>query len=158
MFKGRNTENDEPPPQQPAAAAAASPASPTTSASSAADPIDTPSQSSFGFSSQSTMGQEPEVVESHEEERPTDSHHLADMAVKEKPVEEKGHAEVEHGEIEVKNLGWNTQADKVSQPMVGGLTNEELWILVRRFDKVGRPGQGFGATLKSVVPLRVVVC
>ncbi|KAF6812947.1 hypothetical protein CPLU01_14777 [Colletotrichum plurivorum] len=136
MFKGRHTEDDEPPPQQPVPAAAATPASPTTSASSAADPVGTPSQSSFGFSSQSTMGQEePEIVEAHEEERPTDSHHLADMAVKEKPAEEKGHAEVEHGEIEVKNLGWNTQADKVSQPMVGGLTNEELWILVRRFDK-----------------------
>ncbi|GKT50833.1 uncharacterized protein ColSpa_11014 [Colletotrichum spaethianum] len=99
--------------------------------------IDTPpSQSSYGYSSQSTMGQEPEIVEAHEEERPTDSHHLADMATKEKPLEEKGHAELQHADVEVKNLGWNNPPSKVSQPMIGGLTNEELWILVRRFDKL----------------------
>jgi len=94
-----------------------------------------PSQSSYGYSSQSTMGQEPEIVEAHEEERPTDSHYLADMATKQKPLEERGHAELDHGDVEVKNLGWNNPPSMVSQPMIGGLTNEELWILVRRFDK-----------------------
>lgn len=83
------------------------------------------------------MGQEPEIVEAYEDDRPTDSHYLADMATKEKPIEEKGHAELDHGDIEVKNLGWNNPPSRVPQPMIGGLTNEELWILVRRFDKVG---------------------
>ncbi|KAK1457845.1 hypothetical protein CMEL01_15828 [Colletotrichum melonis] len=134
MFKGKPSDIDEmdshaPPPPPPTTAPPPPPV--------ASEPgVDTPaSQSSYGYSSQSTMGQEPEIVEGHEEERPTDSHHLADMAAKEKPIEEKGHAELDHDHVEVKNLGWNNPPSKVAQPMVGGLSNEDLWILVRRFDK-----------------------
>ncbi|GKT94423.1 LOW QUALITY PROTEIN: hypothetical protein Ct61P_12273 [Colletotrichum tofieldiae] len=120
----------QPPPPPPPTAA---PPPPPVASDSGADTP--PSQSSHGYSSESTMAQEPEIVEAHEEERPTDSHHLADMASREKPLEEKGHAELDHADVEVKNLGWNNPPSKVSQPMVGGLTNEDLWILVRRFDK-----------------------
>ncbi|GKT70685.1 hypothetical protein ColTof4_03108 [Colletotrichum tofieldiae] len=135
MFKGRpSTDTDDmasqPPPPPPPTAA---PPPPPVASDSGADTP--PSQSSHGYSSESTMAQEPEIVEAHEEERPTDSHHLADMASREKPLEEKGHAELDHADVEVKNLGWNNPPSKVSQPMVGGLTNEDLWILVRRFDK-----------------------
>ncbi|OBR03333.1 hypothetical protein CH63R_12460 [Colletotrichum higginsianum IMI 349063] len=143
MFKGRpSTDPDDmpsqpsPPPPPPPPTTAAPPPPPPPSGDLTPDADTPPSQSSYGYSSQSTMGQEPEIVEAHDEERPTDSHHLADMAAKEKPLEEKGHAELDHADVEVKNLGWNNPPSKVSQPMIGGLTNEDLWILVRRFDKL----------------------
>lgn len=79
--------------------------------------------------------QPPEVVLGYDDEQPTVSHQLADAAT-DKPTEEKGFAEVNHGEVEVKNLGWNTDnPDRVPNPLVGGLSNEDLWVLVRRFDK-----------------------
>lgn len=62
---------------------------------------------------------------------PTDSHALA-MA----EHEEKGAAQIEHTEPEVKDLGWDKVAEHVPAPVVGGLPNEELWILVRRFNHV----------------------
>jgi hypothetical protein len=74
---------------------------------------------------------EPEVVEVHEEERPTDSHVLAHM-----DHEEKGVAQMDHGQTEVRDLGWNEHPTDVPVPLVGGLPNEELWTLVRRFNKV----------------------
>lgn len=77
---------------------------------------------------------EPEMVEKHEEEAPTASHALAEESI-DIPYEEKGASQIEHGEIEVKNLGWNDEIHNVPQPVVGGLPNEELWTLVRRFDK-----------------------
>jgi Protein of unknown function (DUF3292) len=76
---------------------------------------------------------EPEIVEAHEDEKPTASHELADLAVTE--AEEKGVSQIEHGDIEVKNLGWNDKSDHVPHPLVGGLTNEDLWVLIRRFNK-----------------------
>ncbi|KAM0335032.1 hypothetical protein ACHAQA_000066 [Verticillium albo-atrum] len=77
----------------------------------------------------------PEHVHSHEDDAPTMSHELADQATN-KPLEEKGYAEINHGDVEVKNLGWNTEnSNNIPSPLVGGLTNEELWVLVRRFDK-----------------------
>ncbi|KAL0934531.1 uncharacterized protein CTRU02_211330 [Colletotrichum truncatum] len=127
MFKGRQTEADE--------MASHPPPPPSASSHPLVDPVDLPSQSTYSYSSQSSLGHEPEMVESHEEEQPTESHLLADMATKEKPIEEKGFAEMGHKDIEVKDLGWNTPPRNVAQPMVGGLTNEELWVLVRRFDK-----------------------
>ena len=46
-----------------------------------------------------------------------------------------GVAQQEHNE-EVVDLGWNEPKEKIPAPLVGGLDNEELWILVRRFNKV----------------------
>lgn len=79
---------------------------------------------------------EPEIVEAVDADKPTESHELAEKSTAEKPHEEKGHAEVEHGNTEVKNLGWNSETpDHVASPLVGGLSNEDLWVLIRRFDK-----------------------
>jgi uncharacterized protein involved in copper resistance len=72
----------------------------------------------------------PEIVEAHEEKVPTDSHALANM-----DHEEKGAAQMDHGQTEVKDLGWNESASDIPL-MVGGLKNEELWTLIRRFNKV----------------------
>jgi hypothetical protein len=76
-------------------------------------------------------GSEPEIVEQHQEEAPTVSHALAEES---KDFEEKGAAQIEHGDVEVKNLGWNEEARFVP-PLVGGLKNEDVWTLLRRFDK-----------------------
>lgn len=60
---------------------------------------------------------------------PTDSHALANSE-----HEERGAAQQTHTEGEVKNLGWFEHPDN-TEPLVGGLPNEELWTLVRRFNK-----------------------
>jgi len=65
---------------------------------------------------------------------PTDSHALATA-----DHEDKGAAQIEHLEPEVKDLGWDKVAEHVPAPLVGGLPNEELWILVRRFNYVFSP-------------------
>ncbi|KAK5662501.1 hypothetical protein OQA88_8413 [Cercophora sp. LCS_1] len=46
----------------------------------------------------------------------------------------KGHAQIDH-EKEVQDLGWNEKKEEIAAPLVGGMDNEELWMLVRRFDK-----------------------
>ncbi|KAF4977206.1 hypothetical protein FZEAL_6234 [Fusarium zealandicum] len=76
-------------------------------------------------------GSEPEIVENHEQEAPTASHALAEDS---KNAEEIGASQIEHGDIEVKNLGWNKKAHNIPS-LVGGLKNEDLWTLIRRFDK-----------------------
>jgi Protein of unknown function (DUF3292) len=74
---------------------------------------------------------EPEIVEAAPEEHPTDSHELANAE-----HEEKGAAQLDHGQTEVRDLGWNESPAEVPNPVVGGLPNEELWTLIRRFNKV----------------------
>ena len=49
--------------------------------------------------------------------------------------EEKGLAQQNHDE-EVVDLGWNEKKQDIPTPLVGGMDNEELWMLVRRFNKV----------------------
>ncbi|KAF2814806.1 uncharacterized protein BDZ99DRAFT_548967 [Mytilinidion resinicola] len=83
------------------------------------------------------LPKETEVAETPENEdlahtirdQPTESHALA-MA----DHDEKGAAQVEHDE-EVANLGWNEPQHAVANPLVGGLSNDELWVLIRRFNK-----------------------
>ncbi|KAH9871818.1 hypothetical protein J1614_006075, partial [Plenodomus biglobosus] len=65
---------------------------------------------------------------------PTESHALALQAAKSAALEEKGAAQIEHAE-EVVDLGWNEPKEHVAKPLVGGLSNEDLWLLVRRFNK-----------------------
>ncbi|KAF1999612.1 hypothetical protein P154DRAFT_493286 [Amniculicola lignicola CBS 123094] len=60
---------------------------------------------------------------------PTESHALAMQE-----PEVKGAAQIEH-DAEVVNLGWNEPKEQVSNPLVGGLSNDDLWMLVRRFNK-----------------------
>ena len=74
---------------------------------------------------------EPVIVEAHEEEHATDSHALAHA-----DHDEKGIAQLDHGATEVKDLGWNEPQGAIPAPLVGGLENEELWTLLRRFNKV----------------------
>ena len=53
-----------------------------------------------------------------------------------KEEEEKGYAQQMNKEFEAKDLGWNKPQENIASPLVGGLRNEELWILIRRFNKV----------------------
>lgn len=63
-------------------------------------------------------------------EGPTASHALATS-----PTEETGLVQQDHDE-EVRDLGWNEPKEAIPAPLVGGMDNEDLWVLVRRFDKV----------------------
>lgn len=76
------------------------------------------------------MDPEHEEIAQTIRDKPTDSHALA-MA----DHDEKGVAQESH-EDEVKDLGWKEPVSKIANPLVGGLPNEELWVLIRRFDKV----------------------
>lgn len=64
-------------------------------------------------------------------EEPTLSHALAVD-----DHEEKGRAQLDHEEEDVVDLGWNEKKERIAAPLVGGLNNEDLWLLVRRFNKV----------------------
>ncbi|KAL8716447.1 MAG: hypothetical protein Q9220_000354 [cf. Caloplaca sp. 1 TL-2023] len=61
-------------------------------------------------------------------DHPTDSHALANA-----DHDEKGAAQV-NSPGKVKDLGWNEHPDEVPG-LVGGLDNEELWALIRRYNK-----------------------
>lgn len=60
---------------------------------------------------------------------PTDSHALAHAE-----HEERGAAQQNDSTGDLKNLGWFEDPTKLP-PLVGRLPNEELWTLVRRFNK-----------------------
>ena len=59
----------------------------------------------------------------------SDSHALAHADHDEKGVAQLGHDE------SIKDLGWNEHPADVPTPLVGGLPNDDLWKLVRRFNK-----------------------
>jgi len=64
---------------------------------------------------------------------PTGSHALATADHDEKgAVQVHGQFDTDH---EVKDLGWNEPPEKIPSPLVGGLPNDQLWMLVRRFNK-----------------------
>jgi hypothetical protein len=74
-----------------------------------------------------------EVEATRLEAAPSDSHALAETGVQDgDPV---GLAQASHEEPEVKDLGW-AHDDIKPAPLVGGLPNDDLWTLIRRFDKV----------------------
>jgi hypothetical protein len=77
----------------------------------------------------------PDIVEEAPKELPTESHQLAHATEKD-GIEEIGVAQLDHGHTEVRDLGWNEEPEDVPVPLVGGLPNEELWTLIRRFNKV----------------------
>ncbi|KAK8238233.1 hypothetical protein HDK90DRAFT_411877 [Phyllosticta capitalensis] len=67
-------------------------------------------------------------------DKPTLSHALA----MDSHADERGLAQQAyqiHHEKEIMDLGWNEKEDEIEDPLVGGLENEELWLLVRRFNK-----------------------
>jgi hypothetical protein len=83
------------------------------------------------INSHSDASTTPELVDAAPEEQPTESHQLANAE-----PEEKGAAQLDHRQTEVRDLGWNEEPADVPVPLVGGLSNDELWTLIRRFNKV----------------------
>ena len=63
-------------------------------------------------------------------DEPTMSHALAVA-----DHDEKGHAQEWHEEV-ARDLGWHEKDQNVPDPLVGGIGNEQLWLLLRRFNKV----------------------
>lgn len=71
------------------------------------------------------------VNEPSSPEGPTDSHVLSQVEPEEKGLaHQAGHTD------EVTDLGWNASAEHIEGPLIAGLSNEDLWMLIRRFDKV----------------------
>ncbi|CAK7231880.1 hypothetical protein SCUCBS95973_008071, partial [Sporothrix curviconia] len=68
----------------------------------------------------------------HVTDTPTLSHELA---VNDHAEHEKGAAQQVHKTNEVADLGWHEKKQDIVSPLVGGLGNEELWLLTRRFNK-----------------------
>lgn len=65
------------------------------------------------------------------QDEPTESHAMAVA-----DYDDKGAAQLDYDdEPEVKDLGWHEE-DKPA-PLVAGLSNEQLFTLIRRFNKVG---------------------
>ncbi|KAI3337999.1 hypothetical protein F4824DRAFT_509630 [Ustulina deusta] len=62
-------------------------------------------------------------------EEPTLSHSLAMGDHDEKGVVQQPREE------EAVDLGWNKRKENIPAPLVGGLGNEDLWLLIRRFNK-----------------------
>ena len=60
----------------------------------------------------------------------TDSHALATQ-----DHDEKGAVQQNHEEGEVRDMGWDNPGRKAPGQLVGGLSNQELWTLIRRFNK-----------------------
>ena len=49
--------------------------------------------------------------------------------------EQKGHIQIHGEDDEIEDLGWNEKKEDIAAPLVGGMDNEELWLLLRRFNK-----------------------
>ena len=64
-------------------------------------------------------------------EGPTDSHVLSQVEQEEKGLSQKAGVT-----SSITDIGWNQNEVYSDEPLVAGLSNEDLWMLIRRFDKV----------------------
>jgi hypothetical protein len=80
----------------------------------------------------------PEKIEKSDAmaEEPTVSHSLAVTEKDEKGAVEACDTPSDSNDEEVADLGWNEPQSHIPVPLVGGMPNEELWLLIRRFNKV----------------------
>ena len=70
---------------------------------------------------------------------PTESHVLAQSEPEETGLAQQADINVDNTETETQlhDLGWSTHSkDNITDSLLGDITNEDLWTLVRRFDKV----------------------
>lgn len=67
-------------------------------------------------------------------EGPTDSHILSQA----EPEEEKGLTQQAGDTDELTDLGWSASLEHIEEPLIAGLSNEDLWLFIRRFDKVSQ--------------------
>ncbi|SPQ24376.1 16c37585-e81e-4bd5-aa74-8d25213f239d [Thermothielavioides terrestris] len=64
----------------------------------------------------------------------SDNHPTFSHAVATEAQDDHGHVQ-QHPEKDVLNLGWNERKEAIAAPLIGGMDNEELWMLTRRFNK-----------------------
>lgn len=85
-------------------------------------------------------------------EAPTESHALATADHHEKGAVQNPILNGQ-GEDDVKDLGWHeVKKEEIPNPLVGGIENDELWVLIRRFNKVRSPN-----SFCSVLPTRLTL-
>jgi len=77
---------------------------------------------------------------------PTNEGATASHALANADHDEKGIAQLQHND-HVRDLGWNEPKQLIPSPLVGGMDNEELWKLTRRFNKVSYKSWMFGKTM-----------
>jgi hypothetical protein len=65
------------------------------------------------------------------DDAPTESHLLASS-----DHEDIGHAQADHPFEKANDLGWNEAEGDIANPLIGGLSNQQLWQLIRRFNMV----------------------
>jgi len=70
-----------------------------------------------------------------ENKAPTDSHAISQVVPDEKGLIQK--AAASH---EVSDIGWEHGPDEIGEQIVPGLANDDLWMLLRRFDKACHSG------------------
>lgn len=63
----------------------------------------------------------------------TDSYDLAQVESEEK---ESGAIQPVQSSIKAPDLQWKPSSRTVEEPLASGLSNEDLWLLIRRFNKV----------------------
>ena len=66
----------------------------------------------------------------------TDSHALATANIDVKGTVQAASETSSSDENEVANLGWHRAEEAEGEPFLGGWTNEEIWLFIRRFNKV----------------------
>lgn len=54
-------------------------------------------------------------------------------------LEEKGLVYNSPDDEPASDIGWQRQPDDIDEPIVGGISNDDLWMLIRRFNKVMHP-------------------
>ncbi|KAK9384112.1 hypothetical protein V1515DRAFT_91785, partial [Lipomyces mesembrius] len=72
--------------------------------------------------------------------QPSESHSLAAESCHafdaEPDYSGKENAQLLQPNSEVKDLGWNANMNSIPDPLIPGLSNESLWMLIRRFNHV----------------------
>lgn len=109
------------------------------------------SRTSTSNSSTANMINTPSSGDSSDGSAPSESHALATA-----DHEIVGAVQKDHEDGEVRDMGWQKAPDKVPKELVGGLQNEELWTLVRRFNKQMYHVKATNAALLGGLDLNIV--
>lgn len=89
-----------------------------------------------------------------ENQGPTDSHAISHVEPDEKGLVQKAGASQE-----VSDIGWEHGSGEIGERIVPGLLNEDLWMLIRRFDKVCDSGAAVDwALLTSTATVLCQIC
>ena len=94
-------------------------------------------RSSSGTQQTSEVDDAPDTSISRTLGKKTGSHALATADIDVKGTVQAASETSSSDENEVANLGWHRVDEAKGDPFLGGWTNEEIWLFIRRFNKVG---------------------